>query len=119
MHSRQIAAPSGPRPSDGVTFPSGTAVKVSKDQAEQACAGLTDQKANCVTDLRMVNEPAAVEKIAQDFEQVETTVTKLKVVDQVTVDGTTTKIVDQVVVDGATTKYLCWSALALIIGLVL
>merc|ERR1739848_264838 len=105
--------------SDGVTFPSGTAVKVSKDQAEQACAGLTDQKANCVTDLRMVNEPAAVEKIAQDFEQVETTVTKLKVVDQVTVDGTTTKIVDQVVVDGATTKYLCWSALALIIGLVL
>merc|ERR1719263_1843750 len=106
MHSRQIAAPSGPRPSDGVTFPSGTAVKVSKDQAEQACAGLTDQKANCVTDLRMVNEPAAVEKIAQDFEQVETTVTNLKVV-------------GQLVVDGATTKHFCWSALALIIGLML
>merc|ERR1739848_848359 len=92
--------------SDGVVFPSGTAVKVSKDQAEQACAGLTGQKANCVTDLRMVNEPAAVEKIAQDFEQVETTVTKLKVV-------------GQLVVDGATTKHFCWSALALIIGLML
>merc|ERR1739848_884817 len=92
--------------SDGVTFPSGTAVKVSKDQAEQACAGLTDQKANCVTDLRMVNEPAAVEKITQDFEQVETTMTTLKVIDQLTVDG-------------ATTKHFCWSALALIIGLML
>merc|ERR1711896_119219 len=44
--------------SDGVAFPSGNAVKVSKEQAEQACAGLTDQQANCETDLRMVNEPA-------------------------------------------------------------
>jgi len=92
--------------SDGVTFPSGDAVKVSKEQAEQACAGLTDQKANCVTDLRMVNEPAAVEKITQDFEQVETTVAKLKIVGQPTVDG-------------ATTKHFCWSTVALIIGLML
>jgi hypothetical protein len=106
--------------SDGVTFPSGTAVKVSKEQAEEACAGLTDQRANCVTDLRMVNEPAAVEKIVQDFDEVETTVAKLKVVvDEVPVDGATTKIADQVVVDGATAKHLCWSALAVIVGLVL
>merc|ERR1711866_2533 len=93
--------------SDGVTFPSGTAVKVSKEQAEEACAGLTDQRANCVTDLRMVNEPAAVEKIVQDFDEVETTVAKLKVV------------ADEVVVDGVTAKHLCWSALVVIVGLVL
>ena len=41
--------------SGGVPFPAGDAVVVSKEQAKAACAGLTDQRANCVTDVRMPN----------------------------------------------------------------
>ena len=63
--------------SGGVAFPSGAEVKVSKQQAEEACADLTEQKQNCVTDMRMVNEPEAVDKIKEDFGTVETTVKAL------------------------------------------
>jgi len=53
--------------SDGVTFPSGDDVKVSKAMAEEACAGLGKLSDSCVTDLRLVNEFDAVEKIAGDY----------------------------------------------------
>merc|ERR1712003_77546 len=66
------------RTSDGIEFPSGNDVKVSKQRAEAACAHLGEQKQNCETDLRMVNEPDAIDKITQDFDTVESTVQKLE-----------------------------------------
>merc|ERR1711939_286263 len=70
--------------SDGVAFPSGAEVKVSKEEAEEACAGLTEQKKNCVTDMRMMNEPDAIAKIREDFDTVEVTVKTLEVTTMVT-----------------------------------
>jgi len=64
--------------SDGVAFPSGDEVKVSKEQAEEACADLREQRQNCVTDMRMVNEPDAIAKIKGDFDAVESTVKALE-----------------------------------------
>merc|ERR1712032_482094 len=88
--------------SDGVEFPSGDDVKVSKEMAEEACAGLGEQRDNCITDLRMVNEPDAVTKIKEDFETVEKTVEKLET------SATTTMIVDS-----SPITHLCFSVLAL------
>merc|ERR1719201_2615524 len=88
--------------SDGVRFPSGDAVKVSKEMAEKACADLGEQRDNCITDLRMVNEPDAVTKIKEDFETVEKTVGKLETI------ATTTMIVDS-----SPITHLCFSVLAL------
>merc|ERR1712110_1001590 len=62
--------------SDGVPFP--TNVKVSKQQAEAACAALTDQKQNCITDVRMANDPAVTDLLVKDFANVEDTLTKLQ-----------------------------------------
>ena len=95
--------------SDGVRFPSGDDVKVSKQQAEEACAGLGEQKDNCVTDLRMVNEPDAVAKIKEDFEEVESTLKKLTTTTTTTttmstttttMSTTTTKAMDNKPIDG-------------------
>merc|ERR1712176_126198 len=66
------------RTSGGIEFPSGNDVKVSKQRAEAACAHLGEQKQNCETDLRMVNEPDAIDKITQDFDTVESTVQRLE-----------------------------------------
>merc|ERR1712080_15788 len=53
--------------SDGVAFPTGNAVKVTKKQAEEACADLGAQKQNCITDIRMVNDQSVTDLIKQDF----------------------------------------------------
>merc|ERR1712072_1301602 len=89
--------------SGGVAFPSGNEVKVSKEQAEAACAGLKEQKQNCVTDMRMVNEPEAVVKIREDFQTVETTVKALEAA-------------SLAVVSGATTTHLRFAALAVLVA---
>merc|ERR1712173_49784 len=56
--------------SDGVAFPSGSDVKVTKEKAEEACAkiGHTGLMQDCVTDIRMVNEPDFVSKVVSAFE---------------------------------------------------
>merc|ERR1711939_774978 len=85
--------------SDGVAFPSGAEVKVSKEEAEEACAGLTEQKKNCVTDMRMMNEPDAIAKIREDFDTVEVTVKILEVTSTMTTPSPpiqTTKMVNSV-----------------------
>jgi len=90
--------------SGGVAFPSGAEVKVSKKQAEEACAALKEQKQNCVTDMRMVNEPEAVAKIKEDFDTVETTVKALEVASSR----------QAVVVNAATATHLCFAAFAML-----
>merc|ERR1712232_416481 len=90
--------------SGGVAFPSGAEVKVSKTQAEEACADLKEQKQNCVTDMRMVNEPEAVAKIKEDFDTVETTVKALEVA----------SLPHKVVVNAATTTHLCFAAFVML-----
>merc|ERR1712167_487726 len=42
--------------SDGVVFPSGGDVKVTKEQAQVACAGLSGQKENCLIDVAIASE---------------------------------------------------------------
>merc|ERR1712130_1060718 len=76
--------------SDGIKFPSGNDVKVSEQRARDACAHLSEQKENCVTDLRMVNEPDAVAKMTKDFETVETTVKRLEATTTTTSTTTST-----------------------------
>jgi len=76
------------RTSDGIEFPSGNDVKVSEQRANDACANLSEQKQNCVTDLRMVNEPDVIDKMTKDFEEVETTV---KILEATTTTTTTVK----------------------------
>merc|ERR1712187_404449 len=125
--------------SDGVKFPSGNDVKVSKKMAEEACAGLGEQRDNCITDLRMVNEPDAVTKIKEDFDTVESTVTKLEATTTTTTtpsvttptESTTTtpptetttttpptETTTNVVVNSSTMTRLCVSTLALMTLLV-
>lgn len=64
--------------SGGVAFPTGDAVKVSKEEAEEACASLGAQKQNCITDMRLANDPAMKDLIKRDFVKVEETVQTLK-----------------------------------------
>merc|ERR1712157_659889 len=127
--------------SDGIEFPSGNDVKVSKQRAEAACAHLGEQKQNCETDLRMVNEPDAIDKITQDFDTVESTVqrleattttnaatapstsakvtepsTSIKVTEpstsiKVTAPTTTTSEDGVKIADAATTTHMCFSVL--------
>lgn len=54
-------------------FPTGDDVKVTKAQAEQACAKLTDAglKEDCVSDIRMVNHPDFTDALASGFSAVE------------------------------------------------
>merc|ERR1711970_1349582 len=104
---------------DGVEFPSGDAVKVGKEMAEEACAGLGEQRDNCITDLRMVNEPEAVAKIKEDFDRVESTVTTLEATTTTTEsvdDRTSTESPDAV--SSSTMTHLCVSTLALMTLLV-
>merc|ERR1712080_519239 len=96
--------------SDGVEFPPDDEAKVSKKQAEEACAHLTEQKQNCVTDIRLVDEPDIIEKITEDFGTVETTVEKLKVTTTTTTTTAATEIVD-----ASTATHLCFSVLAMLI----
>jgi len=100
--------------SDGVSFPSGDDVQVTEQMAEEACAGLGEQRDNCITDLRMVNKPEAVAKITEDYETVESTVETLAT----TTTTTTTSKNDadgmpEVVVDSSAMTHLCMSVLAL------
>merc|ERR1712151_1017085 len=104
--------------SDGIEFPSGNDVKVSKQRAEAACAHLGEQKQNCETDLRMVNEPDAIDKITQDFDTVESTVQRLEATTttntatepstsaKVTAPTTTTTKDGVKIADAATTTHL-------------
>jgi len=57
--------------SDGVPFPKD--VKVTKTKAKEACAAISDPglKENCVTDIRMVNDPEFVDKVVSGFKNVE------------------------------------------------
>merc|ERR1712224_770997 len=50
---------------------------VSEQQAVAACAGLETQSDNCVTDVRMSNDPGAIDVISKSF-KVEETVERLK-----------------------------------------
>merc|ERR1712151_811840 len=113
--------------SDGIEFPSGDDVKVSKQQAKAACAHLREQKQNCETDLRMVNEPDAIAKITKDFDTVERPVQRLEATTttntateastsaKVTA-ATTTPTEDGVkIADAATTTHLCFSVLVMLI----
>ena len=58
-------------------FPTGKQVKVTKDQAQKACARLKEQRKNCITDLQMANDPKAIASIVKAFKDVETTVVAL------------------------------------------
>jgi hypothetical protein len=51
---------------------------VSEQQAVAACAGLETQSDNCVTDVRMSNDPAAIDVISKSFKVVEETVERLE-----------------------------------------
>lgn len=57
--------------SGGVSFPSNP--NVTKVQAQAACAGLGSQFDNCITDVRMADDPAASATIAKAFVEVEIT----------------------------------------------
>jgi len=119
--------------SDGVVFPSGDDVKVSKEQAELACAGLGKLKASCVTDLRLVNEPEAVEKMKEDFETVKDVQEKLETTTTTSTTTTTTTTTTETptvsptetptssptaATSATTTMHLCVSVLALVTLLV-
>merc|ERR1739845_34789 len=91
------------RTSDGIEFPSGNDVKVTEQRANDACANLSEQKQNCVTDLRMVNEPDVIVKMTKDFETVEITVKKLKVTTTTTTTAAATT--NTAVVDSTTTTH--------------
>lgn len=69
--------PPSTRPAQKVKFPTGKKVKVTKDQAQKACARLKRQRKNCITDLQMVNDPKAIANIVEAFKNVETTVMRL------------------------------------------
>merc|ERR1712003_508503 len=113
--------------SGGIEFPSGNDVKVSKQRAEAACAHLGEQKQNCETDLRMVNEPDAIGKITQDFDTVESTVQRLEATTttnaatepstsaKVTAPATITAEDVVKIADAATTTHLCFSVLLMLI----
>merc|ERR1712157_286391 len=113
--------------SDGIEFPSGNDVKVSKQRAEAACAHLGEQKQNCETDLRMVNEPDAIDKITQDFDTVESTVQRLEATTtpntttepstsaKVTAPTTTTTEDGVKITDAATTAHMCFAVLVMLI----
>ena len=58
-------------------FPTGKKVKVTKAQAQKACARLKHQRKNCITDLQMANDPKAIANIVTAFKDVETTVMTL------------------------------------------
>jgi len=60
---------------DKPAFPADTVV--TKAQAAAACASLAEQSANCEFDIRMANDKAAIELIANDFKLVEETVKEL------------------------------------------
>jgi len=55
--------------SGGVFFPANP--KVTKDQAKEACASLGSQMDNCMTDIRLVDEPEATSFIAKVFVETE------------------------------------------------
>jgi hypothetical protein len=59
--------------SDEIPFPTGDAVKVGEDAAKAACAGISDPelRADCVTDVRMVNDPDTTDKLVDGFKDVE------------------------------------------------
>jgi len=61
--------------SGGVNFP--TNPQVTEQQAILACSALTDQSENCVTDVRMADDPVAIALIANNFKEVELTVKTL------------------------------------------
>merc|ERR1712003_231792 len=109
------------RTSDGIEFPSGNDVKVSEQRANDACANLSEQKQNCVTDLRMVNEPDVIDKMTKDFETVETTVKKLEATTTTTttVETSTTTTAaattTTAVVDSTTTTHVGFSVLVMLI----
>merc|ERR1711959_580401 len=62
--------------SGGVPFP--TNPKVTKEQAMQACHSLKSQKSNCITDVRMANDPKATSVVAQVFQEVEKVLKRLE-----------------------------------------
>jgi hypothetical protein len=78
--------------SDGVVFPSGGEVKVTKEQAQVACAGLSGQKENCLIDVRMANDPAVTDLITKGFVGVEATLSTLDPPRQTTVAITSEKM---------------------------
>jgi len=51
--------------------------RVTEQEAIAACAGLETQSDNCVTDVRMANDPAAIDVISKSFKVVEETVDRL------------------------------------------
>jgi hypothetical protein len=118
------------RTSDGIEFPSGNDVKVSELQAKAACANLSEQKQNCETDLRMVNEPDVVVKMTKDFETVETVVRNLgttttttttiktntaKVTTTAAPITTAAETTTSAVVDSTTTTHVGFSVLVMLI----
>merc|ERR1712080_120465 len=62
--------------SGGVPFPANPLV--TKEEAMQACASLGSQMNNCVTDVRMANNPKATSVITQVFVEVENVLKRLK-----------------------------------------
>jgi hypothetical protein len=54
-------------------YPTGSDVKVTEAEAEQACASIVDLalRANCVTDIRMYNDPKAPKVVAAAYVSVE------------------------------------------------
>jgi len=61
--------------SDQLPFPSGNGVRVTETQAKAACAAISDAdlRADCVTDVRMVNDPDVTGKLVDGFKTVEAT----------------------------------------------
>merc|ERR1719181_1459667 len=59
--------------SDQVAFPSGANVRVTVPQAQAACAVISDPalRADCVTDVRMINDPAVTKTVVDGFLDVE------------------------------------------------
>merc|ERR1712226_244233 len=56
-------------------FPSGNDVRVTEAQAKVACANIADAdlRADCMTDVRMVNDPDVTDKLVDGFKTVEAT----------------------------------------------
>merc|ERR1712226_982292 len=60
---------------DQLPFPSGNDVRVTEAQAKVACANIADAdlRADCMTDVRMVNDPDVTDKLVDGFKTVEAT----------------------------------------------
>merc|ERR1712226_875977 len=60
---------------DQLPFPSGNDVRVTEAQAKMACANIADAdlRSDCMTDVRMVNDPDVTDKLVDGFKTVEAT----------------------------------------------